>query len=517
MKHVATAHGLSPKVPGIQSSALKSLQMPIIARVDSNSPSLGHFAVVFGVSTDWFEVIDGPNGAVTQLSMVDFLRQWNGYVLADVPDAGPLLAVARVPWIVCALLPVVAFFPDRLSKSGADGKKCAALPLSTYSLVMLFVLLVPTYPAVGDDNRIGPNVLQSIEDSLKAQYDSLESIHVQYRYSVRLVGSADDANRFLRIKVLQDDTHEYALKGNKRYFSVMRSNSLADSTVARPAVNSSDSPAPKDTVNLLANSISAFDGTVLRRRHAGGDSASIGHLAPDKSDARFFGTYYLQLVSRIPPDIANPSLNNSEFRLLDAIRAGRCTVRSEPELVDGHQCVVVDWAGELRKVLWLDPSIGYAIRKRELYYANTDLLMWRTMIVDFFAARDGMSWPRKATSEYFAGPDAPARLHNVALVAYDYDVSRLALNNVPDELFELKIPPGIPVVDFANGRDDPNTGRRYGTMMEASPTGELIERRIETVAPQTADNSLRTKVIAANLLILLIAACWWFWRRSNRN
>lgn len=376
-----------------------------------------------------------------------------------------------------------------------------------------------------DDESSTATVLADVRKTLEAQRDALESLRVRYRYSIRLVGAVADVKQYLGLAALGDETCVYALKGGKRYSSFSRTDNLNDRAASIPAVGESEDPNQPATMSVLANSISAYNGSDLRQRQSGGADFAIMSLDPKSSDARYFWTNYLGLVSRVPPDIANPNLSRSELRLLDSLVEGRCTLRDHPEQVGEASCVVADWPGAQPAVLWLDPKRGYAIVKRETYYEGSALLVWRVSVADWIPGRDGAWWPRKATAEYFAGPDAPDRLHNVPLVAYDYDVLELDLNDVPDRFFEMEFPEGARVIDFADGADDPATGQRIGKSKFVDHSGKLIEGhpdrppdpRPDEAAPQPpARAGRKTVVIAINAIVVVAIALYVVWRRGRR-
>jgi hypothetical protein len=381
--------------------------------------------------------------------------------------------------------------------------------------------------SLADDEPSTTSKLADVRQTLEAQRDALESLRVRYRYSMRLVGAAEDATKYLHIVALGDETRVYAMKGVKRYYSFSRTDDMNDTEAFVPAVGEMDDSGRPATVRVTPNSVSAYNGTELRQRQSGGVSFSMAHLDPKEPDATYFEASYLGLVSRAPPDITSPTpnLSRAEFRLLDSLVEGRCTLRDGTELVGETPCIVVDWPGAVSSVLWLDPQRGYAIVKRETYYKDNTLLMWRVSVADWIHASDGAWWPRKATAEYFAGPQAPDLLHNVPLVAYDYDVLELDLNDVPDSVFEMDFPEGALVIDMTDGAADPATGRRTGIMKYADPSGKLVDREPAKPPSQPLDapaaqppvrSDRKTVIIAANAIVLAALALFIVWRRTRR-
>ncbi|MFN0053057.1 MAG: hypothetical protein ACKV0T_12800 [Planctomycetales bacterium] len=369
---------------------------------------------------------------------------------------------------------------------------------------------------LADEPEHSPS-LRSIEAALTSQAFATSSLYVRYRYSSELRGDAADATRYLGTMILVDERHAYAMKGVKRYFSIERTGSLADESVTRPLLDPTQSTDGRGTMKIAANAISAYNGVELRRRAAGGGMAAIAHLDRNKSDAQYFSTDYLSLASRTPPDIVNRALTNGQARLLEGILRGECTLRKEEEQIGSHQCLVIDWDGPYKRTFWVAPALEYAIRQQVTYHKDSPLLMWRTTISEFFEPRDGMSWPRKATSEQFPGADAPPELHNRPLIAYAYDVEELSLNAVSDQLFELAIPPGVTVVDFSDGADDAE-GRRMGKIKSMTDTGRLVELSPSNIPVPAKWQMPRgmALLIGGHLVLIIAVLSFLLWRKRSR-
>ncbi len=297
--------------------------------------------------------------------------------------------------------------------------------------------------------------LDSVADSYRGQEDSLKSLYVKYRLSSRLLGTASDVQQYLQLRFLSDEVHVFAFKGNKRYYSFERTSSLADKNATKLDFNENKANSQPKGHDVPANAIYAFDGTVLRKRGVGGDTASIlgiSDLSHTESDASYFNPSYTGLVFRALPDVVNSNNDRALNRVSGAIASGRCRMRSGTEAVDGALCIVIE-VGE-DTVLWCDSSLGYAVRKQESYYSNTKLLQGRSTCSKFAEVCKGVWLPQKGVYEMAAPPSAPAEIHNSPIVAYDYDVSEINANDVPDELFSLQIPAGTLVFDFRNGQVD---------------------------------------------------------------
>ena len=332
---------------------------------------------------------------------------------------------------------------------------------------------------------------QSLEDisaTLKAQSESIKSICVRYHYSSVARGTADDISTYLKVISLTNEVHTYAMSGDKRYFRFKRPYETTQIAAPVTTISEADAEKPGGTPQSI-DAIYTYDGNRLLGTQPSGVMFSMWNPADFHRDDQFFSpNYYLSLSGRTTPDILGRGKSSPKrVSLQEAISLGQCTVRTKKEDVYGIECVVLDWSGTAQRTVWLDPALNFAIRKQVLYYPKTQLAMWKTVVADFIKVDTSVPlWsPRRASSEYCPGPDAPARLHNRGLVEVFFDVSSLQVNDVPDELFELKIPTGATVLDFTRPRKVDGNVKSDATATVQGADGRLIDLPLVARPKQT--------------------------------
>jgi len=314
--------------------------------------------------------------------------------------------------------------------------------------------------------------LRTVAESLHRQESALSSLCVKYRVSSRCLGSAADVNQYLHIVYLENEVQAFAFKGDKRYGSFERTNSLADRLITTPRIVG-DGPA----LNVEANRINAFDGKVIRRRLSGGWGADIIGLN-DRHNSSIFQSEYVDLLSRRLPSAFDSKNRPSMDCLSSKIDGGRCRMRPALEAVNGAPCVVIEADGGDQVEYWCDRAMGYAIRKFVVYYASSKQIHGQVTASDFTQVCDGVWLLRKAELELFADKAAPTRLHDVAIFANNFEVLDIHANDVPDELFALRIPAGAFVIDYVHGGDTPD-GHRYALTYEMPADEHDLDRTID--------------------------------------
>jgi hypothetical protein len=120
-------------------------------------------------------------------------------------------------------------------------------------------------------------------------------------------------------------------------------------------------------------------------------------------------------------------------------------VQPATEWVEGVRCVVVK--NPDREKIWLDPKLGYALRKRDILDPESKRLRWRWLSRGFVEVETGVWLPKECWQEVCGPSAAPAPYAGKPLLRYVYTVTKLNINNVPDSLFEMRIEPGLTVLD----------------------------------------------------------------------
>ena len=137
--------------------------------------------------------------------------------------------------------------------------------------------------------------------------------------------------------------------------------------------------------------------------------------------------------------------------LSDLIAAGETTLHSDPEVINGHSCVVVETLceGKGRKKFWLDPQRGFRPCRLESFtskgtpsiYKDIELVEYPHNIW-FPAAAVHLSYMPRFRSDSSLEPELLAIRH--------CRVSDVEINSgLPDSLFRVNFPPGTEVYDMA--------------------------------------------------------------------
>ena len=352
--------------------------------------------------------------------------------------------------------------------------------------------------------------------SIKLQDTKLESFMVVYERTPRLVGDVKDVREFTTVLALSDTERQmFAMKGRKRYFSFDKTGNLADSTVEFRSIAEMAGIANAKSVSTAANTTTVFNGSSFRRRDPGGKIGCILDGTKVRPHLDFKPTY-LEFTGRLPADLLGEPVLQPESRLVDAIEVGNCRIREKTEDVSGHECHVIEWQRNSPAIIWCDPALGYAIRKLQCFHPGTTILNGVTLCSDFKEVLEGLWFPMKVSTQQFARADAPERLQNVPLITTEYVVTEMDVNNIPDSTFELSFPPGLRVLDFNTGTVDEKSGHKFGTPLTVAEDGTLKERKHSPpIDVQPTKKGKMLWLIATNLIVLGVLACFWLKRRRS--
>lgn len=91
MRNFAARHGLAGRVRKLTPEQLAHVRFPIIAHLEDELATSGHFVVLLEVGTndDGFqmvECIDGTTGMTAPMDMTTFRKRWTGFVLSFDPE-----------------------------------------------------------------------------------------------------------------------------------------------------------------------------------------------------------------------------------------------------------------------------------------------------------------------------------------------------------------------------------------------------------------------------------------------
>jgi hypothetical protein len=175
--------------------------------------------------------------------------------------------------------------------------------------------------------------------------------------------------------------------------------------------------------------------------------------------------------------------------------------------VDGHPCHVVESPGVDR--LWLDPALGYAIRKREIY-DGTGGVRHRTSVKAFQQCdvigkdneRASIWMPIRISNDYEAddaseASDGVAKLRNADIV-----VERISVNGVDDLRFEFVPPPGTVIYDRDSDSHHQIPGGR-DLLDENIGIEQSLQRVVRKTAPRS-DFEVHSLVVGVAALVLSI-------------
>ncbi len=128
-------------------------------------------------------------------------------------------------------------------------------------------------------------------------------------------------------------------------------------------------------------------------------------------------------------------------------------VQSEPELIDNHNCYVVEARNEK---LWVDPAINSWYRRREKREWRIDqgerrpFLRTREQLSEFVLLKDGIWLPKVYRMDYFASGTNPPQYWNRPYMRLTLEASHLAVNHLSEEDFRTELQAGVYVSDWRN-------------------------------------------------------------------
>jgi hypothetical protein len=409
-------------------------------------------------------------------------------------------------------------------------------------LVFLFCPLVGEglQQRTGADASKNPSSLPDIQALLEQKHTLVRSLHVSYEVRAVPLASPESVKKFLAVEFLISEERSYAMKGVKEYYRFKRP-STADriapntepdySTIPggdaikstldreRAIVERSDPGALKrlraGPVRMNPELEVAFDGTVIRRKSFGGIGADIWKPENLPASGMWFEREFLWTSGLAAPNtIASTSYLNA-FDLPGLLGRGEFKLQPGKETIDGQPCVVLVSAQNDR--VWLDPSLGYAIRKRERFHPETGALKERWHNTEFREVLPGLWLPWSWHVDRCPSHLAPADVRGKPLLRYGSQVKTLELNNVPDSLFELKFDPGTSVMDTTLKPATKEGPEPVGYVQPADPSqlDEVIHKALGKTPPSSALSWWSLALMGAVSLLAVTALLLWMWRRRS--
>jgi hypothetical protein len=195
----------------------------------------------------------------------------------------------------------------------------------------------------------------------------------------------------------------------------------------------------------------AYNSRTLWMRHPESDKVDAYEIWPSNSRANWFQvTPYTQATGLHPPDPtghAQAVKAQAMFRIGDRVGDHGYQLEDKTEVVDGSTCVVLNGnlnsllqpgmiVGDLTDRLWLDRDHGLAVRKRE--FARDGRIGMRWINTELREVEPGLWLPLHCRQETFA-EDAPPEWKDKPVMIEEITVSKLEVNKVSDDLFDMNI------------------------------------------------------------------------------
>jgi hypothetical protein len=395
-------------------------------------------------------------------------------------------------------------------------------------------------PAQGaQETRSAPRS-EEIAAALQQQWGRVESLAVEYTLKAEALDRPEVLRRYLALAYLPEEKVAFAFKGRKRYCRVEYDRTLPrlapdtepdyDIILGGKEMREQDHLRREQLIKLYGEEKAremlraplrpglnwelGFDGDTLRRKNPG-KRADIQVSTSLDEDDRWLVQDYMTRVFHTLPDAVNPANDRRSVRLADVLSDGKFSVRPDLEEVDGAPCLILTGPTKL----WLDPKLGFAMRKLEALVIGKDVLYDRTHNHDFVEALPGFWLPKTIWWERCGPSEAPAPYRGKPLLRYVYSVNSLRVNDVPDSLFRLEIEPGWEVIDTT--RLPPKDGKpqaiHYTMPADASQLEVAIQQAMAEVKPEEAWNWLRPALglTVVGLSIILLGLAIKFGRRSR--
>ena len=192
-----------------------------------------------------------------------------------------------------------------------------------------------------------------------------------------------------------------------------------------------------------------FNGRTLWSRTTESKKVDAYQVWPSSSKVNWFQiTPYTQIAGLHPPDpTGQPPAVKSQamFRVADWANDHGYQLEDRTEVVDGSTCVILKGSlnsallpayitGELTDRIWLDRDHGLAIRKRESAQDGRVGMRWTH--TDLREVEPGLWLPFHCRQEQYA-EDAPAEWKDKPVMIEEVTVTKLAVNKVSDDLFDM--------------------------------------------------------------------------------
>ena len=387
-------------------------------------------------------------------------------------------------------------------------------------------------PARADEPRTP--TLKEIGDKIKAQWDRIDSLLVDHEMNVEVIASPEIIKMYSLLESSDGMQETYAFKGKKRYYRYFRSpivnflapgvdhdydvipggkqikKGLDEQRAAFKAPPTSPSDKNSSPVATKAEPFEVgFDGTEFHQMEPGGTTMVLDPTTMSGFH-RNFRQRYLNNLDRVLPDPLGSPDDIKRHCFPEVPLAAGVVVRPALEVFDGARCVVVEIPGRDR--IWFDTARNFGVRKHETLDADSGIVIERRVNSEFIKQSQGIWLPKRFFIEYCGPPLAPEAYRGKPLYRRSYLVRRISVNDVPDSLFTLSIPPGQQVFDATRSpRKDGKTDYLiYRMPADASQLDETV-RNAQAEEEERLSQARRKSyfwyaVFAINIAIIAIVA-----------
>jgi len=313
---------------------------------------------------------------------------------------------------------------------------------------------------------------------------------------------------------------DYKFKGGRYYFRREFSQHLRDS-------NGKMMNAPERFVEEKS-----YDGQrvyMYSAIHKGKEPHLVG-IFPKNTTNVLFDNYFERAGYRLPDVDSTGKLTGFVPELLGLLKDGETLVSVDPYPIDGKDClrVVVDSGsafsqkGRERHEFFLDRGASCALRRHEV--KNTDgVVLMRVELLDIqrVGAEDGPWLPMACRTSYFQYKGFPKVPSKTPVMEDVHRVESFSLADIPDEDFALTyLKPGMVVGDATlPGAEKTKRGLiSYTVPADPATLDRVIQRAMSQQVPLTRGGmSSRNLLIALNVLVLVVIASIYLWRRRSRH
>jgi hypothetical protein len=147
-----------------------------------------------------------------------------------------------------------------------------------------------------------------------------------------------------------------------------------------------------------------------------------------------------------------------------------------PEKVDGALCWVVEWPGMDR--FWVDPQRGFAIPRRIYSWEPGKPPRRGIWNKDYREVKPGLWLPFTQIEDRYASVNyEKEQLWGKVTARMEYRVRSLEFDNVPNSLFDVKLPPGTRVIDRVRKFKYTTSGNGDADPFDAAIAAARLARR----------------------------------------